>query len=79
MHIELDGFGLLLVLEVVVSQQVVDLINDGGRRCTTLRKAWSLKDNKKHHFFSSCIQTAAQLKLSGRLNGQVWLNRKTAW
>lgn len=43
MHIELDGLGLLLVLEVVISQKVVNLINDWRCRSTTLRKAWGLK------------------------------------
>lgn len=46
MHIELDGFGLLLVFEMVISQQVVHLINDWRRRSTALRKAWGLKEIK---------------------------------
>lgn len=28
MHVELDGFGLLFVLEMIISQQVVHLIDD---------------------------------------------------
>ena len=43
MHVELDGFGLLLVFEMIISQQVVDLIDDGWCRGTSLRKAWGLK------------------------------------
>ena len=50
MHIELDGFGLLLVLEMVISQQVVDLINDWRCRSTTLGKAWGLKQISVKHF-----------------------------
>lgn len=46
MHIELDGFGLLLVLEMVIRQQVVDLINDWTCWSTTLGKAWGLKEIK---------------------------------
>lgn len=44
MHVELDGFGLLLVLEMVIGQQVVDLISDRRCRSTALRKAWGLKE-----------------------------------
>ena len=36
MHVELDGFGLLLVLEVVIPQEVIDLIHDGGSRRASL-------------------------------------------
>lgn len=43
MHIELYGFGLLLVLEMVIGQQVVNLINDQRWRSAALRKAWGLK------------------------------------
>lgn len=43
MHIELDGFRLLLVLKMVISQQVVDLGNDWRCRSTSFRKAWGLK------------------------------------
>lgn len=43
MHVELNGFGLLLVFEVIISQQVVDFINDWRGWKTTLRKAWGLK------------------------------------
>lgn len=55
MHIELDGFGLLLVLEVVISQQVVDLIDDWRCRSTALGKARSLKEIKTYnkHFFNN--------------------------
>lgn len=56
MHIELDGFGLLLVLEMVISQQVVDLINDWRCRSTTLREAGGLKERvveiKIKHLFN---------------------------
>lgn len=50
MHIKLDGFGLLLVFEMVISQQVVDLVYDGRRGSTALRKAWGLGENKSRHF-----------------------------
>ena len=46
-HIELDGLGLLLVLEMVISQQVVDLINDCRCWGATFRKARGLKGKKK--------------------------------
>lgn len=52
MHIELDGFGLLLVLEMVISQQVEDLINDWRRRSTSFRKARGLKEIKMKYFFN---------------------------
>lgn len=47
MHIELDGLGLLLVLEVVVSQEVEDLIDNRGCWSAPLRKAshWLLGGN----------------------------------
>lgn len=42
MHIELDGFGLLLVLEVVISQQVIDFIDDWRCWRTALWETWDL-------------------------------------
>lgn len=50
MHIKLDGFRLLLVLEMVISQQVVDLINNWRCRSTTFRKAWGLKEDKNSRY-----------------------------
>lgn len=47
MHIELDGFGLLLVLKMIVRHKVVDLIDDRRCRSTALGKAWSLKERNK--------------------------------
>lgn len=42
-NIKLNGLGLLLVFEMVISQQVVDLVNDWGRRSTSFREARRLK------------------------------------
>lgn len=47
-HVELDGFRLLLVLEVIISHQVVDLINDWRSRSAAFRKTWSLKENESN-------------------------------
>lgn len=47
MHIELDRFGLLFVLEVIVSHQVVDLIDDWGSRRAACWKGWDLKEQMK--------------------------------
>ena len=44
MHVELDGLGLLLVLEVVVGQQVEYLVYDGRCRGPALRKTRRLED-----------------------------------
>lgn len=46
MHVELDGFGLLLVLEMIISQQVVDLINDWWSRSAALRRTRGLQEIK---------------------------------
>lgn len=48
MHIELDGFGLLLVLKMIVRHKVVDLIDDRRCRSTALWKARSLKERNKN-------------------------------
>ena len=44
MHVELDSFRLLLVLEVIVGQQVEDLIDDWRSWGSALRKTRSLTD-----------------------------------
>lgn len=46
MHVELDGFGLLFVLEMIISQQVVHLIDDWRWGGTVRRKAGGLKKIK---------------------------------
>jgi len=52
-HVELNCFGLLLVLEMIISQKVVDFIDDRRCRDTAHRKAWSLKEIKIKHAFNS--------------------------
>jgi hypothetical protein len=42
MHVELDGFRLLLVLEMVVSQEVVELIQHGRGGVRSFWKAGRL-------------------------------------
>lgn len=51
-HVELDGLGLLLVLEVVISQQVVDLIDDWRSRRAAFREARSLSESKTSNISS---------------------------
>ena len=43
-HVELDGLGLLLVLEVVVGQQVEHLVDDWRSRGPALGKTRCLAD-----------------------------------
>lgn len=52
MHVELDGLGLLLVLEVVISQQVVDLIDDWRSRRAALREARRLSESETSNISS---------------------------
>lgn len=42
MHVELDGFGLLFVFEVIVSQEVVELIQHWRGGVCPVRKAGHL-------------------------------------
>lgn len=41
-HVELDGFRLLFVFEMVVRQQVVQLVNHRGCRGSSFWKCWHL-------------------------------------
>lgn len=42
MHVELDGLGLFLILEVVVSQEVVQLSHHWRREISAFREGWHL-------------------------------------
>lgn len=60
MHVELNGFGLFLVFEMIVSQQVVNLIDDWWCRGSVCRKRGGLKEIKIKHFRSHDSQQQAR-------------------